>query len=877
MDFFWNELETEEIFKKLRTRESGLTEEEARERLQRFGYNEIKKEKKISKIQIFVNQFRSILVLILIFATVFSALIGEILDALAILIIVILNAVFGFIQEYRAEKAIESLKKLTSPETVVIRNGKPRRILSKNLVPGDIVVLEEGSKVPADLRLFQVVDLRIDESMITGESVPVTKDTKPVKTRVLAEKKNIAWMGTVVVGGRGKGVVVETGMRTEMGTIAKEIQEPEEETPLQKKLDVFGKNLGIIILVICGLVAGIGILRGSLFLGKTLSMELITSMIITGIALAVAAIPEGLPAVVTISLALGLQRLAKQNALIRRLPTVETLGSTTVICSDKTGTLTKNEMTVKRIYCQNHIIEVTGKGYIPEGKFLIGKSEIDPRKNQTISMLLISGALCNNAIFEDKKIIGDPTEGALLVAAKKAGYTREALERIYPRVAEIPFSSERKMMTTIHKTQKGFLVCSKGAPEKILSCCKLSEKEKKQILEVNQILAKQALRVLAIAYKESRTQKNPEKDLLFLGLVGMIDPPREEVPKDIELCKRAGIRVVMITGDHKDTAEAIAREIGIQGKTITGEELDRFSDDEFQKKVEEIGIYARVNPEHKVRILEALKSKNHIVAMTGDGVNDAPALKKADIGIAMGMKGTDVAKEASDMILRDDNFTTIVRAIKEGRGIYDNIKKFIQYLLSSNLGEVLIVFLAMLIGFTDPVTGKFILPVTAIQLLWINLLTDGLPALALGVDPPAKDIMERPPRNPKEKILSKDMILDIILVGIIMCAGTLFLFWLNIPSGSKKAITVAFTTIVMFEIVRVESVRMKYELGFFSNSKLLLALIISILLQLVVIYTPWLQPIFETVTLGLNEWIQILAVSSTVFIVMWVKQKLIKY
>ncbi|RLJ06003.1 MAG: ATPase [Candidatus Aenigmatarchaeota archaeon] len=876
MAFFWSELETKKVFEKLKTGEEGLTEEEARERLLKFGPNELEKKKQTSKLEIFLNQFKSVLVLILIFATVFSALIGEILDAAAILVIVILNAIFGFVQEYKAEKTIETLKKLTSPEAVVIREGKPRKIPSKELVLGDIVVLEEGSRVPADLRIFEAIDLRIDESMITGESVPVTKKTEPTRSEVLAERKNIAWTGTIVVGGRGKGIVVETGMETEMGRIAKKIQEPQEQTPLQKKLDVFGKNLGIIILVICALVAGIGIFRESILTGKPLTTDVITSMIITGIALAVAAIPEGLPAVVTITLALGLQRLARHNALMRRLPAVETLGSTTVICSDKTGTLTRNEMTVKKIYCENNIIEVTGEGYIPKGGFLIQNNKIDPKKTKTLSLLLTSSALCNNAVLDKKQnsIIGDPTEGALIVLAEKAGFTKEYLEKAYPRVNEIPFSSERKMMTTVHKIRNGFLVCSKGAPEKILPLCKLSQKQKDKILKTNEELAKQALRVLAVAYKETKNRKNPEKDLVFLGLVGMIDPPRKEVKKSIEECKKAGIRVIMITGDHKNTAEAIAKEIGISGNSITGEELEKLSESRFQKIVDNIGICARVNPEHKVKILDALKSKNHIVAMTGDGVNDAPALKKADIGIAMGKKGTDVAKEASDMILRDDNFTSIVKAVKEGRGIYDNIKKFIQYLLSSNLGEVLIVFIAMLIGFTNPETGALVLPITAIQLLWINLLTDGLPALALGVDPPAEDIMQRPPRDPKEKILSRGMLINIILVGIIMCIGTLSLFAYNLESGATKAVTVAFTTIVMFEMIRIESVRMKFKTKLLSNKKLITAVLASVLLQIMVVYLPFFQPVFQTTALDFGDWIEILGVASTVFALMWIKQKM---
>ncbi|MEM7815588.1 MAG: calcium-transporting P-type ATPase, PMR1-type [Candidatus Aenigmatarchaeota archaeon] len=882
MEFLWNELSTKQVLEKLNSDEKGISEEESLIRLQKYGPNEIREEKKISKTEIFINQFRSTLVIILIAATIFSAAIGEIFDAAAIIAIVILNAIFGFVQEYKAEKAIEALKRLSSPESIVIRDGKKRTIPSRNLVPGDIVVLEQGTKVPADIRLIEVSELRIDESPITGESSPVTKKTQPIKASVLAERKNIAWMGTIVTYGRGKGVVVETGMRTEIGRIASSVQEAgEEETPLQKKLAVFGKKLGIMILAICGIVALTGILRGNP----------VVDMIITGIALAVAAIPEGLPAVVTITLALGVHKLSKNNAIIRKLPAVEALGSTTVICADKTGTLTKNEMTVRRIWYPDKTVSVTGEGYEPSGKFLVSGKEIDPRKDKSIELILTAGTLCNNAELDKNngklKIVGDPTEGALIVAAMKAGLSN--IESLYPRKQEIPFTSERKMMTTIHSYHNKTVVFSKGAPERILSICdyiycsgktrKLLPSDRKKILETNNKFTDEALRVLAIAYKEANAREREfEKGMVFLGLVGMIDPPRDGVKDDIATCKKAGIKVVMITGDHVNTAVAVAKEIGIiekaEEKALTGEELDRLSDSQLEEIVEQVRVYARVNPEHKVRIVDALKKKGHIIAMTGDGVNDAPALKKADIGVAMGINGTDVAKEASDMVLADDNFSTIVAAVKGGRQIYDNIKKFIQYLLSSNLGEVLIVFTAMLIGFIDPHTGKTIIPLTAIQLLWINLLTDGLPALALGADPPSKNIMERPPRNPKENILSKGMFTDMIIVGIVMLVGTLSLFAYNLPSGGQKAITVAFTTIVVFEMVRVQSVRAKYKVGFFSNKKLLLAISSTILLQIIVIYLPFLQPIFETTPLDLADWIEITAVASSVMLVMLIKDKI---
>jgi Ca2+-transporting ATPase len=878
----WNELEAKQVLKELQTSEKGLSEQEAQVRLLKYGINELKEEKKISPIEIFLNQFKSILVIILIGATVFSAAIGEVLDAAAIIAIVILNAIFGFFQEYKAEKTIEALKKLSSPESVVLRDGKKQIIPSRLLVPGDIVVLEQGTKVPADLRILEVTDLQIDESVITGESAPVTKKTEIFRNTVLAERKNMAWMGTVVTYGRGAGIVVETGMKSEMGKIAHTIQEAgEEDTPLQKKLDVFGKKLGIMIMAICGIVVLTGVLRG----------EPILTMIIVGIALAVAAIPEGLPAVVTITLALGLQKLSKNNAIIRKLPAVESLGSTTVICSDKTGTLTKNEMTVRKIWHTGATISVTGEGYKPEGKFLACDKEISSSKDKTLELILRTAALCNNAELETSngvfKIVGDPTEGALIVASQKASLSLAE----FPRKKEIPFTSERKMMTTVHATpQKKAIACVKGAPEKILSLCthyysngkpkKLTPADRKKILAANSNLTGEALRVLAIAYKEVRgteKEKDTENNLTFLGLVGMIDPPRETVAQDIATCRKAGIKVVMITGDHLNTAVAIAKEIRIidspEERAITGEELDKMSDQQLDEIVEQVRVYARVNPEHKVRIVDAFKKKGHIIAMTGDGVNDAPALKKADIGVAMGLNGTDVAKEASDMVLADDNFSSIVAAVKGGRQVYDNIKKFIDYLLSCNLGEVLIVFIAMLIGFRDPATGMVLLPLTAIQLLWINLLTDGLPALALGVDPPSKDLMNRSPRDPKENILSKGMFIDMCIVGVIMLIGTLGLFAYNLPSGGIKAITVAFTAVVIFEMVRALSVRAKYKVGIFSNRKLILAIASTIALQLVVIYIPFLQPAFETVPLDLMDWIEIGAVSSTVALATLIKDR----
>ncbi len=891
----WHKKTTAQVLGDLKTPEGGLSSTEAASRLKRYGLNELREEKGPGPVSIFLNQFKSFLIAILIAATIFSALIGYFTDALGIIIIVILNAIFGFIQEYRAEKTMAALKCMAAHEAVVLRDGREARIPSRLLVPGDIVILEQGTRVPADMRLLEVVNLKLDEAALTGESTPVNKITKPVSKDSLADISNMAWAGTSVTYGRARGVVTETGMSTQMGMIANVVQEAGEElTPLQKKLDSFGRRLGTLILAICAAVVLLGILRSGPLAGLPITQDLLISMVIIGIALAVAAIPEGLPIVVTITLALGLQRLSKHNVLIRKLPAVEALGSTTAICADKTGTLTKNEMTITQIWHSGKTIEITGEGYSPTGEFLFRGRPVHPSTDTTLKAILRSGALCNNArLVKDKglwSIIGDPTEGSLIVAAAKAGIAPEGLSR-HKRIREFPFSSERKRMSVICRADRSFLH-AKGAPETILSLSthmlrngqrvRLTQRDRKVILDANLEMTSKALRVLAVAtrpLRDTASQRQAESGLTLLGLVGMIDPPRDGVREDIELCSRAGIKVVMITGDHRNTAVAIARQLNLNHGNVmalTGEELDNLSEDKLASIARDVSVYARVNPEHKVRIVEALKGKGHIIAMTGDGVNDAPALKKADIGIAMGIKGTDVAREASDMVLRDDNFSNIVTAVKGGRAIYDNIKKFIQYLLSSNVGEVLVVFLAILIGFTDPATGAVLIPVTAIQLLWINLLTDGLPALALGVDPPAPNIMERPPRSPKERILSRGMLTDIWLVGVIICMGTLFLFWLNLPGGATKAVTMAFTSLVVFEMVRVQSVRLKYRIGVFSNRKLLLAMVVSILLQLLVVYTPVLQPIFTTMALGLVEWLEILAVSSTILAIIWLRDRLFR-
>jgi Ca2+-transporting ATPase len=881
----WHEMKTNDVMKDLGTENSGLSESEASSRLIKFGENEIIRKRKIGKLKIFVNQFTSPLVIILIIATVLSALIGEMLDAIVILVILIFNACFGFFQEYKAERTIEALKKLTAPEAIVMRGGRQIKIPSRELVPGDVVVLDQGVKVPADIRIIKEINLKVDESALTGESVPVSKHVEGVECKTLAEMVNMAFMGTIVTYGRGHGVVVNTGMMTEIGKIAKMVEEAgEQATPLQNRLTEFSKKLGFIVIAISIIVILIGIFRGHAL------MEMMT----TGIALAVAAIPEGLPAIVTITLAIGLKKLAKHNALVKKLPAVEALGSTSVICSDKTGTLTKNEMTVRKIWYKDKLIEVTGEGFKPDGDFLFDGKKIKPERDKTLSLLLRTGALCNNAQLDKERsgIIGDPTEGALIVAAEKSGVGREFLEKHNPRTDEIPFTSERKMMSTVNRSGKKSILYVKGAPEIILNVCTkiydngrvrvINNKEKKSIEDLNKNLGSEALRVLAFAYKEVKVGKvddKHEKDLIFIGLAGMIDPSRPGVKEDISLCRKAGIKTVMITGDHKNTAVAISKEIGLfeEGdRSLTGSELDSLSDRELVDIVENISVYARVNPEHKVRIVKAFKEKGHIIAMTGDGVNDAPALKNADIGIAMGIKGTDVAKEASDMILADDDFSNIVRAVEGGRHIYDNIKKFIYYLLSSNIGEVLVVFLAMLL-FVDS-AGSALLPLLAVHLLWINLVTDGPPALALGIDPPSPDVMSRPPRNPRENILTKGAIHFLIMVGIIMCIGTLGVFWWGLGFGVDKARTLAFTTLViyeMFNVINCRSLRYSmFKIGIFSNRKLIYAIMVSVAMQLIVIYVPAIQIGFRTVALGILDWVIVIAVASTALIITQLKIKI---
>lgn len=882
-------LKIEDVFKSLDSSEKGLTTREAEKRLGKYGLNELEKKKNISPVKILIRQFTSFIVLVLIAAMVISFVIGEKLDAIVVLAIIILNGIFGFVQEFKAEKAIEALRKLAALKARVIRDGRETQIDAKELVPGDLIVLDTGDKVPADARLIEAIILNIDEASLTGESVPSSKITEALKKgMILADRKNMAYMATIVTKGHAKAIVTATGMETEMGKIAEMVQEVKEKlTPLQEKLKHFGKWIGLVAIAICVVIFGVSVIREYLMNGSA-EIGFIHEMFLAAIALAVAAIPEGLPAIVTISLALGVKRMVKRNALIRQLPAVETLGCTNVICSDKTGTLTKNEMTVRQVYINNKLINVAGEGYDPKGEFSFNNKKINAKE---IELLLRIGVLCNDArlIYNKEKryeILGDPTEGALIVSAIKAELKKAELEKKYSRVDEIPFESERKCMTTIHKIDGKNIAYVKGAPDIIINKCKyilingkkrkLAGNDKKAILKINQDMASRALRVLGFAYKEleKNYSTNPdcvEKYLVFVGLQAMIDPPREGVKESIEKCETAGVKTIMITGDHKLTAIAIAKELGLfkpGDKALSGEELDKLSENQFSKIVEHVRIYARVNPEHKVRILSALKKKGHVVAMTGDGVNDAPALKKSDIGIAMGITGTDVAKEASDMVLTDDNFSSIVNAIEEGRGIYDSIKRFTQYLLSCNLGEILVIFMAILIGWP--------LPLIAIQILWMNLLTDGLPALALGLDPIEEDLMKRPPRKKTENIITKEVVKNILIVGAVMCIGTLFMFYIHGAEG-VKARTMAFTTLIMFQLFAVLTYRAKKFIVNVKTSKYLIsAVAISIILQLVVLYTP-LNVAFKTMPLGLVEWGKVILVSASIYVILELRKIVFGY
>lgn len=858
----WHTLSTEIALKELKSSPKGLSKEESIKRQEIYGLNELVEKKRVSAWKIFLAQFNDLLVIILMAAAILSYLSGIFLnekeaslDTILIVIILVANGTFGFFQNYKAERSIEKLKSLTTPTALVLRNGHKEKVDTKNLVPGDILFLEEGMLVPADARLIESHHLRTDESNLTGESLPDSKMTLPLKKETaLGDRKNMIYMSSIILEGSGLAMITETGMQTEVGKIAKQLEKTQERpTPFQQELGRLGKKIGVMVIGLAILIVITEVI------GSSLSGDVLFPMLIFGASLAVAAVPEGLPAVVTVGLAVGSRRMVQKKALVRHLAIVESLGSVDVICTDKTGTLTEEKMTVRKVYVNGKIIEVTGQGYETRGDFL-GVKKVD---QNALEWLLKTGVLCNNAEWQNEtKFVGDPTEIALLVTAQKRGIGTELLND-YVRLDENSFSSNRKMMSVVFDHQGTSFLFAKGAPEMILKKCthvlegnkvvKLTPSKIETILNTNNTFAENALRVLGFAYQENTNQ---EENLIFVGLQGMIDPPRKEVPQAIKECKKAGIRIIMITGDHPITAAAIAKELKIStGKVLTGEELDKLSPEQLKNKLKTISVFARVNPEHKVNILKALQEEGHLVAMTGDGVNDAPAVKQADVGIVMGIRGTDVAKQASDMVLLDDNFATIRSAIQEGRGIFDNISKFTNYLLSTNAGEVLLIVFALLYGKIFYHQSELILPILAVHLLWINLLTDGLPALALSVDPIEKNIMNRRPASFNQGIINRSNGLFILLTGILMASIGLTTFIWN-SEDLTLARTITFTMLVVLELVKIQQVRMQYQLSLFSNPWLVAAIVICFLLQLLILYTP-LASFFQVIPLHFNHWLQI--------------------
>ena len=862
----WHSMEAAEVLKELDTDiHKGLTEDVAKRQIEKYGSNELKKEEGVSPLTIFINQFKNILIIILLIATVLSALVGEMVDASLILVIVIFCAVLGFIQEYRAERALEALKKMLSPTITVLRGGKEEDILSKDLVPGDIVLLEAGDKVPADARLVEAYSLKCDEAPLTGESIPVGKDIRALPEDVpVGDRKNMVLTGTTVTYGRGKAVVTSTGMNTEFGKIAEEVMTVKtEKTPLEKRTAEIGKWLGIIALGICFLVAGISIVREAI--GGKVDLPFIVTMVMFAVAIAVAAVPEALAAIVTGALAIGMHQMAKKGALVRKMPAVETLGCTTVICSDKTGTLTKGEMTVRKIFATGRMIEVTGAGYAPVGEFK-GSEAVNINSDKPLTMLLRGGILCNDSDLHEKEgkwmIKGDPTEGALVVAAAKSGIHVRELRLENPRIEELPFSSERKRMTTIHQMEDGKrLAFMKGAPEIVMERCthiledggvrSFTETERSKILKINEEMALNALRVLGVAYREVPdgmvySEDAVENNMVFLGLTGMMDPPREEAIEATKVCKQVGIKPVMITGDHKLTAVAIAKEIGIYkdgDMVLTGPELEKMGDEEYERVVDKVTVYARVSPMDKLKIVKAWKKRGEVVAMTGDGVNDAPALKHADIGIAMGITGTEVTKEAADMVLSDDNFATIVNAIERGRWIYDNIKKYLTYLLRCNITEVIVIGGAVL------VLGPEYLPMLPAAILFINLATDGLPALALGIAPPDPDIMQRPPRDPKESVFSWDVRAFILLALLIEIPFFFFLFFHDLKDIAHARTEIFFLFIIIELIIAFNFRSMRYSIFKAPPHRwLTIAILSQVVLTAVLIQIPTIREAF-----GINK------------------------
>jgi Ca2+-transporting ATPase len=875
----WHLLRTDEALAALNSKRSGLTGAEAKSRLLRYGLNELQAKKKTPPILVFLRQFISPLIYVLLVAAVISIIVRHFLDAGVIMGVLLLNAIIGYIQETRAEKAMEALIQMAAPKARVRRDGRIRLVPAREIVPGDIFLLETGDRVPADARLIEISNLKVNEAMLTGESMPVDKRTEVLHEDVpVAERKNMVHMGTIVTYGRAAAITVRTGMATDIGQIATAIQEIKpEKTPLQENISKLSRYIVAIFLSICALIVVVGLLKGLAWL----------EVFLLAVAAAVSAIPEGLPAVVTVVLAVGMRIMAHRNAIIRKLVAVETLGSATVICSDKTGTLTLNEMTVQRLYVNGQWIEITGEGYLPRGEFRRDGQIINPKNESTLTLLLRIGALCNDALLTTKEsheccdIFGDPTEGALLIAATKAGMNKERLERAFPRLDEIPFQSEKQYMATLHPRDGGKIAYVKGAVEKLLSLSKytirgngvvpLTEAESEAIMEANTLLARQALRVIAAAYAELPTELEDLTDedirgnLVFVGLAGMADPPREETKEAVRLSQQAGIKVVMITGDHKLTAESIARQLNLPpGKTVTGLELQQMSDEELSKQIEDTSVFARIEPLHKLRIVNALKSRGHVVAMTGDGVNDAPALKTANIGIAMGITGTDVAKESSDMILADDNFSSVVAAVEEGRAIFNRLRTAILFLLTTGFSELLALILSvMFIG---------IAPLLPTQIIWVNLVTGAIVAIPLGLEPKFGDELKQPPRHPKVGLIFPGLLLRIGFLALFMGVGTFLIFAWVLPGVSlDEARTFAFCSMVTFEWFRAFNARSDeytvFKIGVFRNRWLLTTITIAILLQLAVIYLPFMQVAFRAVPLGLDDWGIIILAGGGIFII----------
>ncbi len=885
----WHTLARDDAYAGLNSGPNGLDAAEAARRLQEYGPNELQAAHRVSPWEILLAQFKNVLILILLGATIISLFLGHGIESVVIAIIVLFAVVLGFVQEYRAERAIEALRQMAAPTATVLRGGVESKIPAREVVPGDVILLRTGDRVPADARLLETVNLQVEEAALTGESVPVEKHIQPLPASAgsddsipLGDRKNMAYAGTAVTYGRGKALVTATGMNTEFGKIARMLQDVESsKTPLQQNLDKVGAVLARAAFVVVAIIVALGLLRGQPFI----------EMLIFGIALAVAVVPEALPAVVTISLAIGVQKMVKRNALIRRLPAVETLGSTSVICSDKTGTLTKDEMTIRRLYCAGQMVSVSGAGYTPEGAFSAdGGAPVEP--SPALRQMLTAAVLASDTTLVRLEngawdIKGDPTEGALVVAAAKAGLEKDALDSAHPRVQEIPFSSETKRMTTLHESGGVTTAYAKGAPEVILAGCDyvitgdgvapLDAAAREDILAQAHALAGEALRVLGVASKTGVTLETAERGMTFLGLAGMIDPPRPEARAAIALCAEAGIRPVMITGDHPVTAQAVARELGLLrsgGRVVTGAELEEMSDEELNRDVEDISVYARVSPSHKLRVVTAWQSRGHIAAMTGDGVNDAPALKKADIGIAMGITGTDVTKEAAAMTLTDDNFASIVAAVEEGRGVFGNIKKYLMYLLSSNIGEIGLMAGSALLGLP--------LPLTAVQILYVNLATDGLPALALSVDPPETDLMKRKPRDPRSGIFTRPVVTLMVLGGLWSTLINLGLFSWALGAGKslEEAMTMTFVSLVLIQFFKAYNFRSDRHSILnkpFANKWLNLAILWEIVLLFVILYVPFLHEAFGTYYLPLEDWLIVGGLAVTIVPVLelakWMERK----